>query len=86
MIGRMIADDLPASQHVADDTADAIAATRDGALGRIATLIDQPVLDWVALAQGHGVPAARASTADAFVREMQRALASGGPYLVEVVL
>ena len=48
--------------------------------------LDQPALDWVALAHGHGVPAATVRTADELVREAQRGFASGGPYLIEVVL
>ena len=45
----------------------------------------RPALDWVALAHGHGVPAATVRTADELVREAQRGFASGGPYLIEVV-
>jgi thiamine pyrophosphate-dependent acetolactate synthase large subunit-like protein len=40
----------------------------------------------VALARSLGVPGARARTAGELVREVQRGFASGGPYLVEVVL
>jgi acetolactate synthase-1/2/3 large subunit len=45
--------------------------------------LDQPALDWVALAKGHGVPGARVQTADEFVREVRRGFASRGPYLIE---
>lgn len=48
--------------------------------------LDQPALDWVALARGHGVPGARVQTAGEFVREMRRAFASRGPYLIEAVV
>jgi acetolactate synthase-1/2/3 large subunit len=48
--------------------------------------LDQPALDWVALAKGHGVPGARAQNADEFVCEVRRAFASGGPYLIEAVV
>ncbi len=48
--------------------------------------LDQPALDWVALAKGHGVPGARVENADQFVREVRRAFASGGPYLIEAVV
>jgi len=47
--------------------------------------LDRPALDWVALANGHGVPAATVRTADELVREVRRGFASGGPYLIEVV-
>jgi acetolactate synthase I/II/III large subunit len=48
--------------------------------------LDEPALDWVALATGHGLPGVRVQTADEFVREVRRGFASGGPYLVEAVL
>jgi acetolactate synthase-1/2/3 large subunit len=48
--------------------------------------LDRPAIDWVALARSLGVPGARARTAGELVREVQRGFASGGPYLVEVVL
>jgi acetolactate synthase I/II/III large subunit len=45
-----------------------------------------PALDWVSLARGFGVPAARAATADELVAALRRALAEPGPYLVEALL
>ncbi len=48
--------------------------------------LDRPTIDWVALAEGLGVPGARAQTAGELVREVRRGFASGGPYLIEVML
>jgi acetolactate synthase I/II/III large subunit len=48
--------------------------------------LDRPDLDWVALARGHGVDAARASTLDQLAAELSRAFARRGPYLVELVI
>ena len=48
--------------------------------------LSRPDLDFVALAQGMGVPAARATTAEEFVAALERALAAEGPHLVEAVL
>jgi acetolactate synthase-1/2/3 large subunit len=48
--------------------------------------LDQPALDWVAIARGHGVPAAAVQTPEQFVREVQRGFASGGPYLIEALV
>jgi acetolactate synthase-1/2/3 large subunit len=45
-----------------------------------------PPLDWVSLARGFGVPAARAGTADELVTALRRALAEPGPALVEALL
>ncbi|MDZ4310362.1 MAG: acetolactate synthase large subunit [Cypionkella sp.] len=45
----------------------------------------EPSLDWVALAQGHGVAAVRATTADEFVSAFAGAMAKRGPFLIEVV-
>ena len=48
--------------------------------------IGRPVLDFVRLAEAHGVPAARATTAGELHAELARALAEPGPRLVEAVL
>jgi acetolactate synthase-1/2/3 large subunit len=48
--------------------------------------LSNPDLDFVALAQGMGVPAARATTAEEFTTALERALAAEGPQLVEAVL
>ena len=48
--------------------------------------LSRPDLDFAALAQGMGVPAARATTADELVAALERGLAEPGPYLVDAVL
>jgi acetolactate synthase I/II/III large subunit len=48
--------------------------------------LDRPDLDWVALANGHGVEAGRAATLDELAREFRRGLAVTGPYLIELVI
>jgi acetolactate synthase-1/2/3 large subunit len=48
--------------------------------------IKHPELDFVALASGMGVPAWRATTADDFTSQLERALSTPGPALVEAVL
>ena len=53
--------------------------------GRLLDL-SRPDLDFVALAAGLGVPAARATTADELVAQLERSLAEPGPGLIEVVL
>lgn len=45
-----------------------------------------PMLDWVALAQGHGVPGARATTMEEFNAAFAAGLDTPGPYLIELVL
>jgi acetolactate synthase-1/2/3 large subunit len=50
------------------------------------TDLSNPVLDWVSLARGMGVPAARATTANEFATALQRALAEPGPQLIEAIL
>jgi len=60
-----------------------------GAPGQRATdmlTFDRPALDWVALGRGLGVPAARVESPAAFAAALRRALDSGGPGLIEVVL
>lgn len=57
--------------------------------GQIATdmmELNRPDLDWVSMARGMGVTAARVSDTRTFIREYKAALAHEGPYLIEVLL
>lgn len=53
---------------------------------RAREMLDIPGLDFVSLAAGMGVPATRATTAEEFTDQLERALAVDGPALVEAVL
>lgn len=46
--------------------------------------VENPALDWVALARGHGLPAVRAEDMAGFVAALSAGLASAGPSLIEV--
>ena len=46
--------------------------------------IARPSLDWVAMAKGMGVEAARATNAEELNKAMEAGLHSEGPYLIEV--
>ena len=48
--------------------------------------LTRPDLDFVALARGMGLEASRATTADEFVEQLARALATPGPSVVEAVV
>ena len=48
--------------------------------------LDRPKIDWVHLAKGYGVPAARAGTMEELSEAFGRGLAEPGPYLIEVTL
>ena len=48
--------------------------------------IGRPDLDWVSLARGMGVEAARATSNAEFIRALRAGLASEGPYLIEAVI
>ncbi|MFN3311164.1 MAG: acetolactate synthase large subunit [Thermomonas sp.] len=48
--------------------------------------LHDPVLDFCRLAQGMGVHAARADTAEAFCKALEYALANPGPHLIEAVV
>lgn len=63
-----------------------VGATLSGPKATHMLTLDKPALDWVAIAKGHGVPAASVQTPDAFVREAQRGFASKGPYLIEALV
>ena len=63
--------------------------TGAGAVGpRASEMIDlkRPEPDWIKLAEGFGVPASRAGTADEFIREFRAAMREPGPRLIEAVL
>ncbi|TSE23066.1 putative acetolactate synthase large subunit IlvX [Tepidimonas sediminis] len=61
-------------------------AVGDGRRARAQFDLAQPPLDFVALAQGMGVPAQRVATAEALQEALARALAAPGPHLIEAVL
>jgi len=63
-----------------------VGAEAGGPLSRRMLDLSGPDLDFVALATGLGVPAARATTADELVTHLERSLAEPGPALVEAVL
>ena len=66
-----------------------MARTGAGQMGpRAGEMIDltRPAPDWIKLAQGFGVQAARAATADEFIREFSAAMRKPGPRLIEAVL
>jgi acetolactate synthase-1/2/3 large subunit len=48
--------------------------------------LDSPKLDWVSMAKGMGVEAARATTVAEFVRLFEGASAGRGPFLIEAVI
>jgi acetolactate synthase I/II/III large subunit len=48
--------------------------------------LDEPALDWIAMAKGMGVEAGRATTVGEFVRLFEGALSRRGPFLIEAVL
>jgi acetolactate synthase-1/2/3 large subunit len=64
--------------------------TRGGAAvtGHSATLtsLENPPIDWVALAKGYGVAGERATTFEALCLALDRALASRAPHLIELAL
>jgi acetolactate synthase-1/2/3 large subunit len=60
-----------------------------GAPGQRATdmlTLDRPSLDWRSLARGHGIEAGQATDLGELARQLKRALASPGPYLIEVLM
>jgi len=62
-------------------------ATRvPGPKGLALTDLARPVIDWVELAQGFGVPACSVRTDSEFAVAFSRALADSGPRLIEAVL
>ncbi|MEO6727034.1 MAG: acetolactate synthase large subunit, partial [Blastocatellia bacterium] len=48
--------------------------------------LNNPSIDWVSISKGLGVPAVRVETAEDLARELERALVTQGPQLIEAVL
>lgn len=48
--------------------------------------IEDPLLDWVALAAGHGVPGMRVDSEEAFAKALETAAATKGPFLIEAAI
>lgn len=48
--------------------------------------LDTPALDWISLANGAGVEAAKAATAEVFADLLRSALSRKGPFLIEAVI
>jgi acetolactate synthase-1/2/3 large subunit len=48
--------------------------------------LENPTIDWCALAKGMGVPAERPSDAESFHAALQKAFAEPGPHLIEAVI
>jgi acetolactate synthase-1/2/3 large subunit len=63
-----------------------VGAAQDGVLAASMFDLQNPSLDWVALAQGMGVEAVRADTREAFEAAFASAMARRGPMLIEAVL
>jgi acetolactate synthase-1/2/3 large subunit len=75
-----------ASYSVLNVELERVGAQRIGPKARSQLDLHGPVLNFVQLAQGMGVPAQRCSTADDFVNAFQRALAEPGPHLIEAMV
>jgi acetolactate synthase-1/2/3 large subunit len=60
--------------------------SKPGPKAQSLTDLTHPVLDWVALAKGFGVPACSVKTDSELAHALERALAEPGPNLVEAVL
>lgn len=48
--------------------------------------VEDPLLDWVSMARGHGVPASKVTTPGELSTALQTGLDTAGPYLIEVTL
>lgn len=61
-------------------------APKPGRNARAMFDIEDPLLDWVSLAKGHGVVAERVETEESFAEALKAAAAANGPYLIEAVI
>ncbi|XLZ70926.1 acetolactate synthase large subunit [Massilia sp. SR12] len=63
-----------------------VGAEKAGPKARSQLDLNSPGLDFVQLAQGMGVPATRAQTAEEFTAALERAFATPGPHLIEAMV
>ncbi|MFE6501854.1 acetolactate synthase large subunit [Kitasatospora sp. NPDC057738] len=75
-----------ASYAILDSELRRVGAFQGADARRSRSLIDIPGLDFVALANGMGVPATRARTAEEFARQLRAAVAEPGPHLIDAVV
>ena len=75
-----------ASYSVLNVELERVGAERIGPKARSQLDIGGPRLDFARLAQGMGVHAVRAETAEAFVHALEYALAHPGPHLIDAVV
>jgi len=48
--------------------------------------LDEPVLDWVSLARGMGVPGTRVDSSEAFIAALSRGIEKPGSFLIEALI
>ena len=48
--------------------------------------LDNPLLNWVKIGEGFGVPAVAVDSAESLARELERALMHKGPHLIEAII
>ncbi|RBY89401.1 acetolactate synthase large subunit [Blastococcus sp. TF02A-30] len=75
-----------ASYAILEHELEKVGASSDGERARKLFDLGGPALDFVSLAQGMGVPATRATTAEELADQLRTALAEPGPHLIDAVL
>jgi acetolactate synthase-1/2/3 large subunit len=63
-----------------------VGATEGGPKAKEMLDLTRPTMDFVSMAQGCGVPATRATTAEEFVEQLTEALATKGPRVIEAIV
>nr|BBJ56204.1 hypothetical protein SAVMC3_88330 [Streptomyces avermitilis] len=74
------------SYAILDGEMQRVGAFSGAEVDRSRSFIDIPGLDFVSLANGMGVPAGRARTAEELASQLRRALAEPGPHLIDAVV
>lgn len=64
----------------------AVGASNPGRKALDMLSLDNPALDWVALAKGMGVAGVRVASSEAFIDALREGLAHRGPFLIEAVI
>jgi acetolactate synthase I/II/III large subunit len=72
--------------HIVKMELERAGAASPGPQAESLTDLSRPVIDWLKIARGFGVPGVSVKTAEALAKELRRALGEAGPHLIEMRL
>ena len=65
---------------------EALEVANPGQVGADMVTLDRPDINWVAIAEGHGVSGTKVENAESLDAALEGAVAGDGPFLIEVMI